>query len=84
MFPCDKCGECCKNLRYSNLYSDLDRGDGICKYLENNLCLIYNERPILCRIDEGYELVKEKMTLEEYYQLNEKACVFLKFNKGEK
>lgn len=34
MFECDKCGSCCKNLKKIGEYFDLDRGDGICKYLK--------------------------------------------------
>ena len=79
MFPCDQCGECCRNLNLSPLYSDLDRGDGICRYLSGNRCSIYEERPLLCRIDECYDIFfQDKMTLEEYYSLNQKACDRLK------
>ena len=46
MFKCDCCGNCCKNIAKSELYSDLDRGDGVCKYLIGNICSIYNERPL--------------------------------------
>ena len=79
MFKCDKCGQCCKNLKLSNLYLDLDRGDGICKYLENDLCSIYDKRPLKCRIDECYDLYFSKiMTLDEYYEENYKVCKELK------
>ncbi|MFR5081293.1 MAG: YkgJ family cysteine cluster protein [Anaerobutyricum hallii] len=52
------------------LYKELDRGDGTCKYLQGNLCTIYTERPLLCRIDECYEkFFKDQMTLEQYYKV---------------
>lgn len=73
-FECLKCGECCRHLKQSVLYSDLDRGDGVCRYLCGDLCSIYYERPIKCRIDDGYELFKDKYTLEEYYEENYKVC----------
>ncbi len=83
MFECDKCGYCCKNLDKSFLYAELDRGDGVCRYLEGNLCSIYNKRPLLCRVDECYEkYFSEYMTLEEYYIVNQKICKTLK-NKEE-
>jgi len=83
MFECDCCGCCCRNLNKSKLYSDLDRGDGICIYLVGNLCSIYEKRPILCRIDECYKLYFYKfMELEEYYKLNKIECEKLK-NKEE-
>ena len=75
MFKCDKCGECCRNLKMSDVYSDLDRGDGICKYLNGNLCSIYENRPMKCRIDDSYyEFFKDSVTLEEFYDSNYKMC----------
>lgn len=83
MFKCDCCGCCCRNINKSELYSELDRGDGICKYLSGNVCSIYSERPILCRVDECYELFfHQYMGLDEYYQLNEKVCEKLKKTEG--
>lgn len=79
MFKCDCCGCCCRNLDKSELYADLDRGDGTCKYLVDNLCSIYSERPLFCRVDECYELYfKEEMSIEEYYKMNALACEKLK------
>ena len=75
MFKCDRCGCCCRNLNKSSVYSYLDRGDGICKFLAGNLCSIYSNRPLLCRVDECYELFfSEDISLEEFYQLNKKEC----------
>lgn len=81
MFNCDCCGMCCMNLSASLLYSDLDRGDGICIYFDCDtyLCTIYSERPDKCNIDLTYDLYfKEKMTKEEYYNLNYEMCKRLK------
>ena len=75
MFKCNKCGCCCRHLDKSELYMDLDRGDGTCKYLQGNLCTIYAERPLLCRIDECYEkFFKDQMSLEQYYKINYEMC----------
>ncbi|GAA6385800.1 hypothetical protein LAWASA_3228 [Lawsonibacter asaccharolyticus] len=79
MFYCDRCGACCRNLRKSKLYAELDRGDGTCRYLAGNLCSIYENRPLLCRVDECYHLFfQEMMTYEEYIRLNKEACKLLK------
>lgn len=79
MFKCDKCGICCRNLDKSSLYSDLDRGDGTCKYLKGNLCSIYDNRPLPCRVDECYDLYfKNIMSREEYYEKNYAFCKKLK------
>lgn len=82
MFKCDKCGLCCKSLAGNPIYKDLDRGDGICKYLVDNLCSIYDNRPLLCRVDDAYnEYFKNCMTLGEYYEENYKICNILKLKK---
>ena len=81
MFKCDCCGLCCMNLKKSDIYSDLDRGDGVCKYfdMETKLCSIYINRPDKCNVDKTYEVYfKNKISLEEYYQLNYEACSELK------
>lgn len=79
MFECDKCGQCCRNLQLSPEYADLDRGDGVCRYLDGNLCRIYEVRPLKCRVDECYEVMfKELMTKEQYYRLNYESCNILK------
>lgn len=82
MFSCDKCGQCCRNLNMSEQYSDLDRGDGTCRYLVGNICSIYEKRPLKCRIDDFYNVyLKEKLSIEEYYKLNYEACKILKQKK---
>ncbi|NOW85869.1 hypothetical protein B0H39_003750 [Clostridium beijerinckii] len=79
MFFCDKCGECCRNLNKSPLYDNLHDGSGVCKYLEGNICSIYDERPILCRVNESYNIFfKDAMTLDKYYKLNYEFCMKLK------
>ena len=79
MFECDKCGCCCRHLDMLPLYAELDSGNGVCRYLDGNLCSIYENRPLLCRIDECYEkFFSEKISLEEYYSLNRQICEMLK------
>lgn len=79
MFKCDKCGACCKNLDKSPVYDKLNSGNGVCKYLVGNLCSIYENRPLLCRVDESYEILfKDTMARSEYYKLNYKFCDKLK------
>lgn len=83
MFKCDKCGCCCRNLNKSELYAQLDRGDGTCRYLQGNLCSIYENRPLICRVDESFDMFFcNIMSREEYYRLNKNECLNLK-KKGE-
>lgn len=82
MFICDMCGECCRNLNLSEIYSDLNDGTGKCKYLCGNKCSIYHNRPLKCRIDESYDAYfSDKMSREEYYKLNYDVCDILKKNR---
>lgn len=81
MFKCDCCGLCCRNLSLSDLYSDLDRGDGTCVHYNENthLCNIYPKRPDKCNIDKMYEECFQKlMSREVYYELNYQVCRKLK------
>ncbi len=83
MFHCDKCGLCCKTVSMSEVYKDLDRGDGTCRFYndETRLCNIYVERPLRCRIEECYPVFfADMMTKEEYYEMNYAACNILKAN----
>lgn len=77
MFKCKRCGLCCKNVHLSPLYVELDRGDGICKFLDTNslLCLIYEHRPLICNVDLMYETYfADKMSKDEFYELNYEGC----------
>jgi len=81
MFKCDKCALCCKNLNLNSLYRKLDRGDGVCKYLDEQkkLCKIYENRPLICNVDAMYDLMfSNQMSRLDYYQLNKKSCQTLR------
>ena len=79
MFECEKCGQCCRHLDQSELFKDLDRGDGICRHLIGNLCGIYENRPIKCRVDLCYELYfQDQISRQQFYEMNYKICKELK------
>ena len=85
-FICDKCGECCKHLNlYSELYSELDKGNGVCRYLDesSNLCTIFENRPLICRVKEGYSIYFNNISYDEYIEITIKACELLKQHKCE-
>ena len=76
MFKCDCCGECCKHIKAQEL---IIPGTTICKYLtKDNKCSVYKNRPLMCNVDKGYELFKDKWSLEEWYEINYTACKELK------
>lgn len=75
MFNCTKCGLCCQHVDLTGL--NLEHVNGVCVQYdpEKKECKIYDRRPIVCQIDEGWEFFfKGQMTREEFYELNLKAC----------
>lgn len=80
-FICDKCGLCCRNLNNCDIYKFLNKGNGICQYLDEttNLCSIYENRPIICNVEKSYSVFfSNNVSYEEYIKLNLKACQALK------
>ena len=72
-FNCTKCGLCCQHVSHLGL----PNVNGVCVNCEpfTRSCSIYQTRPLVCRIDEGYEAVfKNEMTKEDFYRINEEAC----------
>lgn len=81
MFQCDQCGLCCQKVGITEAYKHLDRGDGVCVHfdMESRHCRIYEERPVICRVDESYEaFYQTHMTLEQFYAINYNSCDMLK------
>jgi Fe-S-cluster containining protein len=74
-FPCIQCGWCCKTLKDVPEAAELDDGNGECKYLDGNLCSIYNERPLVCNVAKMYEArFKDTMSEAEFVALNLRYC----------
>ena len=83
LFPCNQCGLCCKNISHIKELETFDRGDGSCKYLKDNLCSIYESRPLICRIDEMFNTYFLHIyTKKEYIEININACQSLQMNAG--
>lgn len=77
MFPCEQCGCCCRRVGEMFLAKSISLSDGSCKYLnkETNLCNIYDERPIYCRVDDYYDkYLSSEMSREEFYRQNKEIC----------
>lgn len=58
----------------------LDRGDGICRHLDehSNLCGIYDERPSICRVANMYRHFADRFSWPEFVELNLRACTELR------
>lgn len=72
---CGSCKAYCCRIA-GLILKELDRGDGICLYLnKNNKCEIYDHRPIICNTDKMYDkYFKDKYTKEEWIELNKRSC----------
>jgi Fe-S-cluster containining protein len=71
-FACSKCGACCRAVGSLPSMRGYDRGDGACKHLTpENLCAIYEARPVLCRVD----VMRPAALTEAYWNdSNHEAC----------
>lgn len=76
-FPCTSCGKCCRRVNLSEITAYLDRGDGICRHFDSdtNLCKIYQERPLVCRVGDYYKThLSDDISWQEFVRLNLEIC----------
>lgn len=76
-FPCTACGKCCRRVNLSELTIYLDRGDGVCRHFneQTNLCSIYEERPLVCRVEDFYKAhLSEIYSWDEFVKMNIEIC----------
>lgn len=76
-FPCTACGKCCRRVSVSEQTAYLSRGDGVCRYLDeqSNLCTIYQTRPLVCRVEDYYRAhLAEQYTWTEFVRINLEIC----------
>lgn len=69
-FPCVECGLCCQRVGHLPLPSD---DEGVCLNYDraSKRCLIYEERPLICRVEESGPKGLAQFT---WYRLNIDAC----------
>ena len=77
-FHCDKCGLCCRLLKDVPQLAAFDRGDGVCKYLQGNLCSIYENRPDICNVEKMYPAFASVMSRKEYEEAMVASCARIK------
>ena len=79
-FKCTCCGACCKLLGLVDKKArELGMCDenGACIYLDKdtNLCTIYDERPLVCRVDDLYGAgYFNDLSKSDYYKMNYESC----------
>ena len=86
MFPCQKCGVCCRHIGSVSFAKKMALPNGVCKFLDErtNLCSRYETRPIFCNVDRFYDkFLADKISREVFYEQNMKACESLWGNQNE-
>lgn len=76
-FPCTQCGACCRQVHLANETRHMDRGDGACRYYDDTakVCLIYESRPSICRVDQFYEQHFVRIySWDAFVEMNVRAC----------
>lgn len=75
-YPCTKCGLCCQHIEHIPELKMFDLGNGTCRYFNPKVgCVIYDDRPLVCKIDEYFKLVKSEFSSKlTFYQANANVC----------
>ena len=82
-FFCTQCGRCCTQITKVSELKELDRGDGVCCNLKDNLCQIYETRPLQCRVDEMFKQVFcSTYDRGNFYELNYQMCKKLQLDQN--
>lgn len=79
-FPCNGCGKCCRRVDQSTETDWLDRGDGVCRHFsdDSKQCLIYAQRPLVCRVEDYYvQHLSSKFTWHDFVRINLEICARL-------
>ncbi|EIZ1360316.1 YkgJ family cysteine cluster protein [Vibrio vulnificus] len=64
-------------MHLSQETKNLDRGDGICRYLDikNKQCGIYDTRPDICRVELQYrKTYSSTYTWKDFVEINLEIC----------
>jgi len=72
---CSKCNApCCRHVTADFLK---EKDGTCCKWLdkERNICMIYDDRPLICNVDKWWkERLQGKISLEEWYEIQADSC----------
>jgi Fe-S-cluster containining protein len=77
MFKCTICGECCRHIsKFIKIWPN--QTDGVCNYLEKDLCTIYENRPDFCNFSLAYRYFSDHLTYNEYEETIVYWCEMIK------
>ena len=81
LYDCKRCGMCCRRVDLVPGMELYNRGDGVCKHLQDdNLCAIYEKRPDLCNGQYVYKTYYSDMTVTEYHKMIARYCEKIRSN----
>lgn len=83
-FPCLSCGLCCQNIS-KEILPELYTGSSTCQHFNKKSleCNIYNERPLICRIDDSWKKsYSNQMSKKDFYLINMSACIEMSKKSG--
>lgn len=82
-FQCSGCGACCRRIKDAVAHSahitalkfpyNWDESGKCEMLLEDNTCMVYENRPLLCNVEKVAELMGYDK--EEFYKQNYRACL---------
>ncbi len=74
-YSCEQCGACCRHINLIPEMSSYNRGDNICKYLQDdNKCKIYKNRPNICNSQYLYNTFFSDMSVIDFHNLLKLLC----------
>ena len=75
IFPCTKCGACCRraHLVQPFLWGDCIHG-GCIMLSADNLCEVYKSRPLICNIEKSKELLYPDKDMSKHYKDSAEIC----------
>ncbi len=84
-FLCKQCGACCRDISANEHLRFMADESGCCIFLKENLCSIYETRPLFCRVEEAYAaFYSDVLSHDQYIEYTENACRLLRMKEANK
>ena len=95
-FECTSCGLCCKNIEQTvtnskqipwlrpaaMTFPHQAQANGDCEKLVDNRCSVYEDRPLLCNLEQAAKELEMPMSKEQWFDLNYQGCAILQRRKA--
>lgn len=71
---CIRCGECCRHISGIPELEKYDSGNGVCCFLKDNLCQIYENRPDVCNAELLWKKYFQTLPWDVFYEKVKASC----------